>query len=86
MQGKKKSINLNLIRLEAESLNNQLYFLREALSGLARETASGPQLYPLAIRGLCSQLKKMEDDASSIFCRACDLLGVGEDIVAEEWS
>ncbi len=29
--------DLELIRLEAESLTNQIYFLEEALAGLARE-------------------------------------------------
>ncbi len=77
--------DLELIRLEAESLVNQIYFLEEALAGLAHEGRTGRQLHPLAIRGLCAHLQKMEEQASDIFSRTCEMLGVSVDTVAEEW-
>jgi len=84
MTHQNQSGELCLIRLEAESLVNQLYFLQEALSGLAQNSDQGPQLYPMAIRGLCQQLGAMEDKAESIITRSCSLLGIARDTVAEE--
>ncbi len=73
------------IRLEAESLSNQLYFLEMALTNFARESNAGRSLNVLALRGLCNQLSNMEEQVSDIFTCSCEMLGVGVDTVAGEW-
>ena len=75
---------LHLIRLEAESLSNQLCFIREALAGASGAGAKGPQLYTCAIRGLRDMLATMEDRACGISGYARNLLGIPEGVEIEE--
>ena len=71
--------DLHIIRLEAESLRDQLHFIWESLAGASGEGATGRQLYPCAIRGLRDMLESLEDKASGISSRAKRLLGVPEE-------
>jgi|GEM_PF-1215874 len=77
---------LHMIRLDARNIGNQLYFLQEALNGLAREGVRGRQLHPVAIRGLHRQLEALEHKAMGISDRACMLLGIDECTVEEEFA
>ena len=76
--------DLHIIRLEAESLSNQLYFIREALAEASGDGATGRQLYPCAIKGLRDMLENLEDMASGIVGRTKKLLGIPEGADVEE--
>ncbi len=75
-----------MMRLESRSISNQLCFLKDMLTALGKVGAEGSPLYPVAIRGLCQQLNRLEDEALGISCRACKLLGIPEDTVEEEFA
>ena len=81
-----QSHELHMIRLESRRISNQLYFLQEALARLGGKNASGPQLHPIAIRGLCQQLEELENKVLNVSYRACNLLGIPEDTVEEEFA
>ena len=75
---------LHMIRLSANSLSDQLYFLKEVLEKASGKGAAGPQLYPSALRGLCKLLSRMENQALHISDQACTLLGIPEGADIEE--
>jgi len=78
--------DLHQIRLDARKISNKLYFLWETLKPMANESASGQQLSPAAIRGLCDQLAEMERKAGLISSSACRVLGMPEDTVEKEYA
>lgn len=80
------SHELHMMRLESRSISNQLYFLRDVLAHLGKNNIGGPQLYPVAIRGLCQHLTTLEEEALGISERACKLLGIPEDTVEEDFA
>lgn len=77
---------LHQIRSTAKNISDQLYFLSEVLKPLASQGATGKQLYPVAIQGLCNQLLELENKAVGISCAACRILDLPEDAVENDFA